>query len=937
MSKILLLSPKINLMEEISKWLFICENDYSKNIVVFPGRRPSHFLRKYIAKKIKKSFIPPQIYSIDDFIDMLYERFFGNNKKITPMDATAIIYELNKKNNIESNIPVEEFIGLSIKIFKDLEELYIEYIPSSLLKNVDSYFIYKISEHIFQRIITMSKIYQKFYTYINNKGFSTRAIRYRAIADNLLKIIKNIKAKRIIFAGFFALTKAEEKIFKGFAQLEKTVMLFQDAKGMKEQLQRLSIDYEFKNDTFVKKSKIKIYSSPDTHGQIFALSNILKDIKNNYGMFDETIAVVLPSSETLFPLLHHFIGNLKQQEYNISMGYPLIRTPLFNFFNCLLDVLSTMHQNKVYIPEYLRFALHPYTKNIYFEDKQRPDITRIIFHSIEDYFINQGKRSFVTLRDIEHIKFEDPDILKNLNVGRERIIEHIKKIHKNTIEKLFYVRNIGEFINKLSQILLYIYENSTASLHPYFHPFAETFLKAFEEIKNSLLSEFSFKDMKGYLNFFKQYISLYNMPFEGTPLKGLQIMGMLETRNLKFRKVFILDVNEGILPVVKITDSLIPNKVRESLKLPTYRDKERLIAYYFDLLLKSSEEITLFYVEDEKKEKSRFIERILWEKELKKDNNDKDWLSHIHYNLILSSYEPKPIKKTDSILKVLKKYFFTASELDVYLTCPLKFYYKYLLRLQKKDQNLEPDKTEIGIAVHNILNDYFRKRIGIVLSKSAFSLEEIEYLTDKYFFKYGDTLIGREYLIKRQVKKRLRELIKDYYIPLCSNSILKTLHVEMPVSYNYKGFKLKGTIDKIEQRNGKTIIIDYKTTSNDSHLKINLKKLQNSSKSSWYNYIGSLQIPFYILLYSLIIGKNPEDITGIYLLLGKRKIDKNIEKNVFNDIKKEFHIIEKIILSLIEEITDPNIAFIPTSDFRKNCPNCIYQYICGTGFFKSYY
>ena len=188
--------------------------------------------------------------------------------------------------------------------------------------------------------------------------------------------------------------------------------------------------------------------------------------------------ILLPSSETLFPLLYHALPLVPGGEYNISMGYPLERTPTWGFLSSLMQVVTSMDGDRLYVPDYLSLVLHPYTKNIYMGG--RAERTRIIFHALEEALSEDRTKSFVRLEEIEaRTEFfqavsgrastpEEP-------VAPSEIREHLKMIHDALIRKALSFSDIKDFAGKMMEILAFIYDHSSARLHPYFHPFAESF------------------------------------------------------------------------------------------------------------------------------------------------------------------------------------------------------------------------------------------------------------------------------------------------------------------------------------------------------------------------------------------------------------------------------------------------------------------------------
>ena len=131
------------------------------------------------------------------------------------------------------------------------------------------------------------------------------------------------------------------------------------------------------------------------------------------------------------------------------------------------------------------------------------------------------------------------------------------------------------------------------------------------------MKEIQFQEVASYFTLFKKYIMTSYTPFAGTPLRGVQVLGFLETRNLKFENVIFLDANESIIPDTTREDSFLPFKARQMLGLPTYLDREEIMFYMFDTLIRGAKASHLFYVENDEKEKSRFVERFLWERQKK--------------------------------------------------------------------------------------------------------------------------------------------------------------------------------------------------------------------------------------------------------------------------------------------------------------------------------
>ncbi|MFB3896894.1 MAG: PD-(D/E)XK nuclease family protein, partial [bacterium] len=796
-----IISASDNLIEYIARQLTAQEADYTSNLIVFPGKRPAHFLRKYLAKQGNTNILPPRIVSIDEFIELVYIDKLGyHTRLLDTIDAIALLFKIHthpdktyRHLGKKHFLTPDSFFPLGLKLFSDLEELYIEQVAIDKVHEIDT--LISIPQPTLDRLQSLSYFYTKFYQQLEPKHYSTRASRYRQVAEEI-RIDHLAEFNRVIFAGFYAFTAAEKQIFHKLTDTESAVTyIFQSGKGLNQKLAELGINSivpaneRSKNQSEIRnpppngeispkaeQSAIYFYKSPDTHGQALELQTILDNNKNKSNpKFDEKTAVVLPASETLFPVLHHTLSGFDESEYNIALGYPISRTPLYGFFNNLMEVVNSMDaEGRVYIPRYLEFMLHPYTKNIYYHGAAQS--TRILMHTIEEILLTKRNRTFWQLEEIERypalrkalqLKLQqEPDS----NQSVDDLLLHLSALHQQTILKFNRFNSFREFVQNAIDILNYIYEQSTARRHQLFYPYSESFLAALDTLSNSLLSEIAFQEPSSYFMLFRKYIETCSVPFTGTPVRGLQILGLLETRNIQFDTVYLLDFNEGIVPATKREDTLLPVKIRQTLQLPTYLDREQLIGYYLDVLFTGANEVHLFYIENDEKEKSRFAEQLLWQlqktegrkqksevrsqKNLKTDNLSirTGFVQTIQYNVGLHTVPPQPIPKTPAMLEFLKRYEYNATAVNTYFTCPLQFYYGTVLGLEEKEEFSDrTEKKEIGTLVHQILSDFFKPYLNQPLVIKPNAIKDLERLIlNRMQSEYGPTLSGSSYLIHRQ-------------------------------------------------------------------------------------------------------------------------------------------------------------------------------------------
>ncbi len=937
--KVLLVPPSDHLVEIVAEHMIGMDKDYSSSLVIFPGKRPSHFLRKVLAEKQKSSFIPPLILSMDEFIDHVYDESLElTGIKLEAIDAISILYSIHTASpehlGKKSFLTPDTFFPVGMKIYNDLEELYIENISPKKVKEIDSIAGENIPEPTARRLQSLSYFYEMFFKKIEEDHFSTRSSRYRAVSENIGRLNLD-RFQRVILAGFFALTKSEKEIFKSLMERENTLLIFHEGDGIKRKLSELEI--MVKGGSITGEPEIHCYKSPDTHGQALGVSTLLKEKMDRKEAVGANTVIVLPSSETLLPLFHQALCLLDPENYNVSLGYPLQRTPLFGFFNNLMEAVTSMDGDRLYVPYYLEFILHPYTKNIYFQG--RADITRVLFHAIEDALTEKRTKKFLTLSELEG----DETMINSI---REKVLkvepgttmkmmeEHLEAIHANTIRKMLSFKNVGDFARKLKGVIEYIYKNSTARLHPFFYPYAESFVTRLDILSRSLMKDIQFEETGSYFTLFKKYITASYTPFAGTPLRGVQVLGFLETRNLKFDNVLFLDLNEGILPDTSREDSFLPFKARQILGLPTYLDREEIISYYLNTLINGAKEAHLFYIENDEKERSRFIEKILWERQKREGKrDDKSYVKTIQYSVNLRNEKPRPINKSGEMIKFLKGYPFSATSLNTYLYCPLQFYYEYVLGLREREVISEEfEKEEIGSFVHLVLYDYFKGKTGSILSEKEMNLKEFEKVIHKHFEeRYGKDPTGEMYLLKNQVENHLMDFIRNYQVPKIKEFPTRILGLEQRIDVVKDSFKLGARLDRIEKRGERITIIDYKTSANRNYLTINYNKFDPNNRDAWGEAIGTLQLPFYLITYSALTREKPENVDCMFLLLGKSRIDDGIELPLFQEeaeFNENFENLTHVISSLLREIVDPDHPFMPTIDLKKNCGRCAYGYIC---------
>jgi RecB family exonuclease len=949
--------PRDDLIAELAGRLRPEGKDYGRSWVVFPEKRPAYYLRKALAAREGTAFVPPRADSLDGFVDAVYaERLGFRDRPLSVLDAVALLFEINLSAPARLGgghfLSPDAFFPLGVKLFNDLEELRMAAVRAEDLAGADHWTEETIPAETVGRLQSLAFFYERFYVALGMRGFSTQASRFRAVAERLDRALFP-DVDRFWLAGFYVLTRTETDILKTMLGWEDAALFLIEGAGLGSVYEALGVPAPAPLPDAGEEPRLAFTSSPDGHGQVFALNSALEDALRGRRRVGERQVIVLPAAETLFPLHQQTLSALSEDDYNISLGYPLDRTPVYAFFDALLELVQSMdEEGRVYVPAYLRFILHPYAKNVFGPGGgRRSDLTRILFHAVEEELVRRRTRAFWSLEDLE----ADPGVRSSLE-ARVRplegapdvaeLLEHYKAVHARTIAPLREIRDVADFTAKLEAVLDYISLNGTAPLHPFFHPYADALRAQLAAMSASLLGDVSFEDRTSYFNLFRKVAAASKVPFFGTPLRGLQVLGFWETRCVRFDEVYALDMNEDVLPPYRRGDSILPFAARKALGLPTYLDNERRMAYYFDTLVRGARRVHLFFVQNNERERSRFVERLIWEEERAgRAGAAADPVRTVRYEVALQSEKPAAVAKTDAVAEFLAGFGFSATALDHYLACPLRFYYAYVLKLEEREEAGERmERKDVGSLVHAILEDYFGPFVGRSLPSAALRTADLEAVVDRRFRDlYGPEPAGSAYLTGLQVRRQLAAFLTQYQIPLIRGleergESLRILGLEQRLEAKRdvrgRSVRMVAKIDRSEMRGARLTVLDYKTSARDDFLKIRFDRLDPSERRTWADDVAGLQLPFYRLVCGAARGVPAVDVRGLFLMLGKSRLGPKIEFSPFAEgdgaeDAAQLEAATAVIDGLLAEIADPAAPFDPARARRGACDGCAYASICG--------
>ena len=933
MSHIRVLSPGEPLLESVLDKLPGDPAEFPQTLCVFSGKRPAFFLRKAIAERLGRSFIPPGFMTMESLVDMMYRDELGQQDvEVGELDALAVLFSMHRSAQARFGAggldTLEAFLPLGRRLFAALEELRVEDVVASRLREISG------SVH-FESGAMLAGFYEEFYARLQAEGACTRAMKQSMCASRA-DVLQIPSASRVILAGLYDLTAAERTIVRRLLRLDKTHFVIHDGPGVRERLRAIGIEH-VPPSPVSRPCDIHFYRAADTHGEVLGLARVIDTLRRDGKALDERTVIVLPSADALFPVVQWILPRIPT--HNISLGYPARRTPVFGFLTGVFQAMRSMADGNVYAPDYLRCMLHPYIKNIRWGTGD--GATRILFHTIQEFLAEEGAWTFFRPGDLE----STPGLLERcagavraagLDVSPADVRAHLEGIHEATLRRLGGAENLGDAARRTVDMLMFIADNSPAYRHGLFRQFVVEVMEGLDRIASSRLADVRAAGSAGYALLLRTLMDDTVVPFSGTPLRGMQILGPLETRNLQFDRLCMLDVNEDQLPGGGDVDPLLPPQVRALLGMPGRREHDEEAAYQFFTLLGGAREAYLFYREGGKKEKSRFIEQLLWDRQRSRGNvDDQQDVSIVELAVDLAPGHPRSVRKTPELQSVLAGMSFSATSLDAYLRCPLRFYYGHVLGLaEREDVEGEIDRASIGIFVHYVLAEFFRGLMGEQLTEAALDAGRLERLVVTHYERsFGRDQVGPRLLTRLQIQAHLREFLTAYRLPLLRANPVVVLGVERPMKTEIAGFRFRGKADHIERRGERTFILDYKTGSKPERYSIRFGALDLSDRTTWSGAIGSLQLPLYALLYSGMTGEPVDHIRPAYVMLGAGSISPGIEYPLFgdnDDPEKCLAGMTSVLLTLGGEINDASVDFIPAADLRKECPLCQFQGVCGT-------
>lgn len=957
---------------------------FERLTIVFPNRRAILYFRKHLSSLLNRPTFAPKLLTIEDYFGSL-----SNLKVPDKLELIHRLYEVYNEVVLNAGMsksmepePFHQFYFWGDMLLRDFDETDKYFVESSQLfkdlrhqKELDSSFDYLTQEQrefltsfwgTFDENLTENKtkflnvwnrlqlLYETFRNKLLSVGLAYEGMLQRNVAEEIESVLKD-NIHQVVFAGFNALTTAEEKIISYHVQQGISEVFWdideyyvnnnaQEAgKFFREYQNHPVLGKTFPKDIpsnlifglrkpdltdTVGKKSIRIFGAAHPVSQTKLMAQVLQEelIK---GINPEDTLIVLPDENLLLPVLHSVSGHV--EKLNVTMGFPIGATPVFNLVEILVELQINRKGSDFNHRQVLALLGHPY---LIAEDAGVSNTKRKEILNQNWVHIPMG---YLASETILHRLIFKP-IEESILIYLRSIITAIGNLNSISDFDKEYILHFIKLLNRIHDITgdAYLIQKVTPERQ------SATIKQQVKTFNTSL---------KAFLRLFRQLVQAHRIPFSGEPLRGLQVMGVLETRSLDFKNIFILSLNEGSFPSFGSKSSYIPFSIRKAYGLPTAEHQDAMYAYLFYRMLQRAENIFLFYNTETdvlgQGESSRYLKQLMYESGLTMERKV------LHDPIQPSAIHPIIIQKDNGVIEALVKLSegnsrfkgISPSALNTYIECRLRFYLRHVAKVKEPDEVEEDlDARVLGNFLHEVMELFYRdvqnrKKTNVVAAEDFKNAEAIvDTLIDQVFVESYKLEPGKpvqyegQRLVVREIVKRFAHRILEMdkvYAPFTIEALEQGgLDYKVAIDKYPGSTLLSGKIDRVDRKGNLVRVIDYKTGRD---------KLDFDSVASLFSRDGKRnKAAFQTLLYALLYKANtsktsykivPGLINRMNLFDKDFKFGLKVGKNFVEDVEPLLHDFDRHLKTLLEELYDPNVPFDQTTDLEL-CRYCAYQRIC---------
>ncbi len=941
------------------------EGNLAHTAVVFPNKRAGLFFNEYLAQESDSPIWSPAYVSISELFRSLSPWEVGD-----PVKLVCELYKIFRRET-QSTETLDDFYfwGEMLisdfddadknkvdtdKLFSNLQDLrnimddytFIDDEQEEAIRQFFQNFSIERRTALKERFISLwdvlGNIYKGFRESLASQNIAYEGMMYRHVIEHL--DVDKLPYEKYVFVGFNVLNKVEHTLFTQLRDAGKAVFYWDYDEFYKRE-NRQAVTHEA--GEFIRRN-LRDFPSPlpdelfnnlskpkEVHYIASSTENaqaryLPQWIRNNLTTPEKETAVVLCNEALLQPVLHSLPAEVKH--VNITMGFPLSQTPVYSFLIALLELHThgfNFKSGRYTFQSVVTLLKHPYTRQLTGQaELLEKELTRDNrFYPLPGEL---GKDEFLTRL------FTPLSGNLNLCIRLSETLQQVAGIYQTNT-------------------------SGTGDTDAFNQLYRESLFKAYTTINRfrTLIEEDELTvQPETFRRLLVKVLSATNIPFHGEPAIGMQVMGVLETRNLDFRHLVLLSVNEGQLPKSGGDSSFIPYNLRKAFGMTTIEHKIAVYAYYFYRLLQRAERITLMYNTSSdglnRGEWSRFMLQFLIE-----------WPHPITRQFLEAGQSPQGtspiiVEKTPDVMRRMQSLFdvranpkakFSPSALNYYLDCPLKFYYRYVAGLSAPDEvSAEIDSATFGSIFHYAAEHIYKDLTthGKVINKEALETllrnevklqDYVDTAFKKLFFnvpqnekpEYNGVQLINSAVIARYLKQLLQNDLR--YAPF--TFIASEMEVDEPIDIQTpKGViksRIGGIIDRMDSKDGTLRIVDYKT-GGDADTPPNVESLFVPDKKR-SNYV------FQTFLYATILcRKQPtmkiapallyihraatETYSPVIQMGEPRKPKEAVED--FSNYEKEYR---ERLQGLLEEIFHPEKSFTQTETIEK-CAYCDFKALC---------
>lgn len=919
--------------------------------MVFPGKRAGLFFNRHLSKLVDKPIWSPPLKTISELMTelsglqladplLLTFQLFETYRKIRKTDETFDNFYAWGEVLLSDFDDIDKYLVDASQLFQNISDIReIEkrftlpeeqlHIIQGFWKNVNLYDAGPFKQEFLSVWAQLHEIYKAFKDSLRTQGIAYEGMIYRDVYEQL-KSGSNIQFpyKKFAVVGFNALNACEKEFFVYLDKTGKADFYWDyDAyyvsndwheagffirNNLKLLPQRLPEEV-FNNLTQPK--DIQMISVPSDVGQTKMIAALMKDwLMQNTDLTDT--AIILADEQLLIPVLSSIPAEIK--DVNVTLGYPFRLTPVHSFIETVISLQRNMriqsNNSKYYHKDVMAMLHHPYVNTI--SGTETAELME---------YIVKNNRIFLT-------EFE---------------------LHKNAYLKLiFQLPSDGLAFAKYLLLLgtttaTELKKRSTGNKESDFHlEYWFTFISALNRLIEILKTGKIEAGMPVIFRIIRKMTSGLSVPFKGEPLAGLQIMGVLETRTLDFKKVIVLSTNEGTFPKTEAAVSYIPYNLRKGFGLPAIEHQDAIFAYYFYRLIQRASKVSLLYNSqppNSSGEMSRFLYQLKYEQAFVQHET---WMN---FSISFPGEKDIVISKNAEIMEALNKYtqpesgaYLTPTALSAYMECSLRFYFKYIVEIKEKEEIAEDiEGSMFGKLLHYAMQVLYLPYLG-----KEISVQDIQYIVKdsaiedavmaafrKEYFKndhHSEALHGKSIIVKEVLIRYIQKILEkdsEYapFIPVALEERFKTL-----VKIGDKQLTVGGVVDRMDIVENNYRIIDYKTGN---------VEMASSSVAQLFDRTGNTKkyAPiFQSLLYCQVILQQDKfrgkPVTpGLYAL--RKIVDKQfdyhlrIDKKVVEDYSLVADEFQSLLYQLFHEIFNSDVPFRKVEDKAK-CEYCGFKGIC---------